>query len=403
MNKCVLTTMSFLISLLTYSQAMYRMYPSDALDEERQIKILKPRNYNANPEKTYPLVIVLDGDYLFEPTAGNVDYLSYWDQIPESFVVGVNMDESRYDDTAIDRTTGFPEARALKYMDFLMEIRETMLDEYRVAPFTIIVGKDISANLVAFYLLRKKVAVDGFIQIAPQYTQLVKENLIDKIAEQEEYSYFYVATSEERDETSEFIATMSDSLFSGKEKLHVKHDVIKGTNKYSVAPEAISKGLLYVFQEYSLIDEQELYKEGIELEKEMASTDSMDEQENKKEKRKKSDKKLVQMLEEKYDFIREVYGIEMKLRLIDIATIASYLTVKEDWEQMIDLGEMASKEHPDLLYGDYLQGKGYRGTGRDSRSLKAFNRAYNLEPAAGISQVDVLDEIESLQQAEDKD
>ena len=40
-------------------------------------------------KKKYPLIIVLDGDYLFDITSGSVDYLSYWGDIPENIVVDI--------------------------------------------------------------------------------------------------------------------------------------------------------------------------------------------------------------------------------------------------------------------------------------------------------------------------
>lgn len=151
---------AFIILLFTcntlFSQAFYRAYPSEVLGTERNIKVLKPRNYAENPEKTYPLIVVLDGDYLFEPVAGNVDYLSYWDQIPESFVLGINQRKSRYDETAINRESGLPETQSADFMDFIMEVVATMKEEYRIAPFTVIIGKDVTANLATYFLMRKK-------------------------------------------------------------------------------------------------------------------------------------------------------------------------------------------------------------------------------------------------------
>ncbi len=415
MNKNTLTVLALLFCALAFSQALYRTYPSEVLDEERQVKILKPRSYNKNPEKTYPLVIVLDGDYLFEPVAGNVDYLSYWDQMPESFVVGVNMKESRYDDAAIDYKTGLPGERGQKFMDFLMELRGTMMEEYRVTPFTVIIGKDITANLSAYYLLRKKVPVNAFIQIAPEYSRLVKENLVRKMGDQQEYTYFYVGTPETTDVDGAFFDTLTDSLFMGRENLNMKHELLLDTNKYSVAVDAISRGLQYSFQEYGMIDEQALYKAGVEedvqiaaeeemMEEEMLDEESEDTKEKKKKKKKrdKSQVSVVKVLQEKYKFIEEVYGIQMKLRLIDIATIASFLKNREDWDEMINLGSLTSKEYPELAYGPYLEALGYEGIGRVPRAIDLLNQAYTLEPAAGITQTDVLDKLEILK-AEEKD
>ena len=415
MNKNTLTVLALFFCAFAYSQALYRTYPSEVLDEERQVKILKPRSYSKNPEKTYPLVIVLDGDYLFEPVAGNVDYLSYWDQMPESFVVGVNMKESRYDDAAIDFKTGLPGERGQKFMDFLMELRGTMMEEYRVTPFTVIVGKDITANLSAFYLLRKKVPVNAFIQIAPEYSSLVEENLVRKMGDQQEYTYFYVGTPETTDVDGAFFDTLTDSLFMGRENLNMKHELLLDTNKYSVAVDAISRGLRYSFQEYGMIDEQALYKAGVEedvqiaaeeemMEEEMTEegTEKEDKKEKKKKKRDKSKVSVVKVLQEKYQFIEEVYGVKMKLRLIDIATIASFLKNREDWDEMINLGSLTSKEYPELAYGPYLEALGYEGIGRVPRAIDLLNEAYTLEPAAGITQTDVLDKLELLK-AQEKD
>ncbi len=419
MNKNTLTVLALFFCALAYSQALYRTYPSEVLDEERQVKILKPRSYSKNPEKTYPLVIVLDGDYLFEPVAGNVDYLSYWDQMPESFVVGVNMKESRYDDAAVDSRNGLPTERGQKFMDFLMELRGTMIDEYRVTPFTVIVGKDITANLSAYYLLRKKVPVNAFIQIAPEYSPLVEENLVRKMGDQQEYTYFYVGTPETTDVDGAFFDTITDSLFVGRDNLKMKHEQIPNSNKYSVAVDAISRGLRYSFQEYGMIDEQALYKAGVEedvqiaaeeemLEEEMTEEETNEEDDDKKEKKKKKKKRdkskvsVVKVLQEKYQFIEEVYGIKMKLRLVDIATIASFLKNREDWDEMINLGSLTSKEYPELAYGPYLEALGYEGIGRVPRAIDLLNEAYTLEPAAGISQTDVLDKLELLK-AQEKD
>ena len=68
------------ISILSIAQSkiIYEEFTSYKLDESRRLKIQLPRDYETNTEKVYPIVIVLDANYLFEPVAGNVDYFSYW-------------------------------------------------------------------------------------------------------------------------------------------------------------------------------------------------------------------------------------------------------------------------------------------------------------------------------------
>ncbi|PPK96481.1 MULTISPECIES: alpha/beta hydrolase [Nonlabens] len=386
MNKFTTLATLLFIGHLAFSQALYRSFPSDVLGEDRNVKILKPRNYSKNPEKTYPLIIVLDGDFLFEPVAGTADYLAYWDQMPESFVVGINQRQSRYDDTEINQDSGFPEQQSLKFMDFVMEIKQTMVNEYRVAPFTVIVAKDITANLASFYLMRKKIAIDALIQIDPEYSPIIQQNLIPKISQLQEYNYFYVATPEKDNSLSEIITTETDSLFATKKNLNLKHDKIEGTNKYSVAAHAIPRGLDFIFQEYQLIDEEQL------LEQDLAEEAKFEGDE-----KKKGMVRIIDRIQEKYRLIKEVYGVDMKLRLVDLVTIADYVESKQDWDQLIDIGVLANEVYPDILYGRYIEGLGYEGIGRPSRAIKAFNAAYGLEPAVGISKEDVLDKVELLQ------
>jgi hypothetical protein len=388
-KKLIALAITLFIGQIAISQALYRAFPSDVLGEERNVKILKPRNYSRNPEKTYPLVIVLDGDFLFEPVAGTVDYLSYWDQMPESFVVGINQRESRYDESQINPESGFPEPQTLKFMDFVMELRQTMMNEYRVAPFTVIVAKDITANIASYYLMRKKIAVNALIQIAPEYSTLIQQKLMNELSLLEEYNYFYVATPENDDSISKLITEKTDSLFASKKNLNLKHEKIAGSNTYTVAAHAIPRGLEFIFKEYQLIDKEKLINE------DFTEEIKFEEKENKK-----GMVRVIDRILEKYRMIKEIYGVEMKLRLIDLVTIADYVASKEDWDQLIEIGLLAHKEYPDILYGHYIEGLGYEGLGRPSRAIKAFNAAYSLEPAVGITKDDVLDKVELLQEKE---
>lgn len=376
---------SLLICTSAFSQAMYRAYPSDVLGVERNIKVLKPRNYKENPEKTYPLVIVLDGDYLFEPVAGNVDYLSYWDQMPESFVVGINQRESRFDETAIDGESGFPAPQSAEFMDFIMEVHQTMQEEFRIAPFSIIVGKDITANLATFFLMRKKVPFKAFINIDPDYTELIEQNLVTKISQMQEQQYYYVAIPENSSSGDQVFNKSVDSLLSNKDNIHLKYDKIENVDKYGLGAHAIPRAFSYIFQEYKIVDTKQL---AANLAAKKGTAEAQDPATALKE------------LEEKYAFIKDVYGIDMRMRLVDIVTIAEFYIDNKDYEGLLDVSEVAIREYPDLLYGRFIEGLGYEGIGRIPRAIKSYNAAYALQPAVGLTKDDVLDKVEMLQEKE---
>ena len=87
---CLLVFASFfLMPSWGQSKVIYEEFSSYKLGETRRLKIQLPRDYETNTEKSYPIVLVFDANYLFEPVAGNVDYFGYWEDMPEALVVGI--------------------------------------------------------------------------------------------------------------------------------------------------------------------------------------------------------------------------------------------------------------------------------------------------------------------------
>ena len=105
MKKYIFLLLIFTTQL--FCQTKYEFIDSDRLGQ-RELKIQLPRNYNENLEQFYPLIVTLDGDYLFEVVSGNVDYMSYWDDMPDAIVVGINQESSKEDDLYISDEDYFP-------------------------------------------------------------------------------------------------------------------------------------------------------------------------------------------------------------------------------------------------------------------------------------------------------
>ncbi|WP_313791190.1 alpha/beta hydrolase-fold protein [Lacinutrix neustonica] len=64
------------------AQVIYKEFNSEKLGGPRELKIQLPRSYDSS-EKSYPIIVVLDGDYMFEIVSANVDYAAYWEDIPK--------------------------------------------------------------------------------------------------------------------------------------------------------------------------------------------------------------------------------------------------------------------------------------------------------------------------------
>ncbi|NNF83249.1 MAG: esterase, partial [Flavobacteriaceae bacterium] len=170
-----MTTKNLIILLLaqlvfsgTFAQTIYEEFNSYKLGENREIKIQLPRNYDENPDKVYPLFIVFDGDYLFEITAGHTDYYSYWEDMPEVMVVGINQVDSRDKDNYYSEQNSLPVEDGAKFFEFIgMELMPYLHSNYRIANFKVAVGHGESANFINYFMLKDKPIFNAYITISP--------------------------------------------------------------------------------------------------------------------------------------------------------------------------------------------------------------------------------------------
>ena len=114
------------ISHFSLAQVQYETIDSYKLGEAREIKIQLPRGYEENVDKSYPLIIVFDGDYMFEVVAGNVDYFSYWEDMPESTVVRINQVEKRSDDNIFSEQNSLPIDTGASFFEFVGTPKSTV-------------------------------------------------------------------------------------------------------------------------------------------------------------------------------------------------------------------------------------------------------------------------------------
>ena len=63
---------------------------SNALNEQRNIRIILPKEYKPNSEETYDVIYVLDGKRVAEKISAIHDMASDWKEIPRCIIVGVD-------------------------------------------------------------------------------------------------------------------------------------------------------------------------------------------------------------------------------------------------------------------------------------------------------------------------
>ena len=198
MNKTIVLILCVLFSHIATSQVIYETIESSKLGQTREIKIQLPRNYDPEGDILYPLVVVFDGDYLFEPIIGNADYHSYWGDMPKSIIVGVNQAKSRDVDLAYSDISFFPsDDGGSQFFEFIgMELIPYMNDNYLTSDFRIAVGHDLSANFLNFYLFKDKPLFRGYIAFSPDLSPEMSNRLQEKLSTTTEDTFYYLATAD---------------------------------------------------------------------------------------------------------------------------------------------------------------------------------------------------------------
>ena len=373
MKKYIFLLLIFTIQL--FSQTKYEFIDSDRLGQ-RELKIQLPRNYNENLEQFYPLIVILDGDYLFEVVSGNVDYMSYWDDMPDAIVVGINQESSKEDDLYISDEDYFPIRGGAKFYEFLgAELVPYLIEKYRVGIFKIVVGHGDSANFINFFAFKKDPLFQAYISISPSFSPFMEDNLFQLISSNKASIFYYLSTSEEDfKDNRKNILNLNTRLQDIKlETISYKFDDFKTDNHYSLVANSIPSALNHIFSIYKPISRNEYKNELLEI-----------------------DYSPVKYLENKYRKIKDLFGIEKQILLNDFRAVNATIVKKKNMDYYKDLSKLARDNYPDTLLSNLYIGRYYESTGNFRKAIKAYQEAFVYDEIDGITIEELLDRAEKL-------
>ena len=378
MNKVTLVILFVLISKLVSSQVIYESIESSKLGESREIKIQLPRNYDAEGDILYPLIVVLDGDYLFEPIIGNVDYHSYWGDMPKSIIVGINQAKERDSDLSYSDETYFPsDEGGAQFFEFIgQELIPYINDNYLTSNFRIVVGHDQSANFLNYYLFKDKPLFRGYIAFSPDLAPDMVVRLQEKLSSTTEDTFYYLATADNdvaplREEILAFNTSLSSIENS---KIHYRFDDFTDADHYSLVGLGIPKAINEIFGLYKPINRIE-YKEKL-LPFESGPYD---------------------YLIKKYDDIEFFYGFKKKVVENDLRAVLAAGKKKNDLESLKNLSKLARKEYPESMISAYYAGQYYEMDGNMKKALQNYQSGLLLEESEFINKDMLLDKIYEIQ------
>jgi predicted alpha/beta superfamily hydrolase len=379
MKHLYISVLLFFLALNLYAQADRETIDSDKLSEARELKIQLPRNYDPKADRVYPLVVVLDGDYLFEPVAGNIDYQAYWEGIPDCIVVGVNQEATREDDMSYDMDTSELNPESENFYAFLKEELLPYIEQnYKVSSFRMIVGHELSANYVNYFLLKKQSFFRAYVSLSPDLAPNMKDELPKHLSELQEETFYYMATADTDFKSLRATITECDSKLKTVENAKLKYEFnnFNDTNHYSLVGMGIPKALNKIFTLYKPITRKE-YKEKV-LTYEGSPYD---------------------YLIKKYEDIAYFYGFEKKVIENDIRAIAAAAKKRDDIDALGQLADLVKVEFPKSMMKSYYMGIYHEKAGDLKKALLSYKSGLMLEPSQYVDKELILDKMYQVQNA----
>lgn len=368
MAKKLLFLLSFLLVSNLSSQVIYEEFDSAKLGETRKLKIQLPRNYEANTQKVYPIVLVLDGDYLFEPVAGNVDYYSYWEEMPEAIVIGIIQDRTR-DDDGYYGDSYFPEDTGANFFEFIgLELMPYIDRKYRTAKFILAVGHEYTANFINYYLFKNPPLFNGYLVLSPDLAPFMETRIPERLAAMPQKIFYYLATGTNdlkpiRDITLELHKGMSEI---NRDNIHYYFDDFEGASHYSLVGKAIPSAIEEIFTIFRPISKRDFDEIILKLQT-----------------------PVFDYLQDKYKTIEDLFGFKSTVRENDIIAIASAAERKKEWDSLEKVAQLARREHPNTVLGPYYLARFYEETGQPRRAMRTYQGAYDLQEVGFIT-IDLL-------------
>ncbi|MDF2190334.1 alpha/beta hydrolase-fold protein [Paraflavitalea sp. CAU 1676] len=223
---------------------------SVSLNAKRTIKIYLPDDFK--PADKYPVIYVLDENWMFEPVVSDVAKLLDFDVIPKCIVVGINS-PNRSNDLTPNLNTGAFTGSNKKFNDYLTkEVPEHITRKYSAPVFSILVGHSDGATFAQNAMTANPAAFRGVICLSQNLFGNELEQYINYSKEPFPNNNYYFVASGTRDATSRLRSGMKlDSLFRTNSNpcLKVKHEVYEADHS-GVAGMGLANGLGFIFSDY---------------------------------------------------------------------------------------------------------------------------------------------------------
>lgn len=276
MNKRIYIALFFLIGLYPLKSqnieniviGTKHQIHSDVLNEDRAYWLSLPDSYydESSSHKSYPILVVLDGNIHFKAISSMVNYMSsdlYRNRkIPEMIVVGIqNVDRRRdYTPDKIITVRANNTGGGEKFLDFLENELLTLLDQkYRTTSYRLLYGHSLGGLLATHTYMKEKTSFNSFIAVDPSFGTWDSETMDKKLDALTEHSFnrfIYIATANwgkrnirNRDRHVRLYEALNSKC---KNELPAKLEYFENEDHSSVPIIAFHNGISAIFKGYGI-------------------------------------------------------------------------------------------------------------------------------------------------------
>lgn len=379
--KKLLLLLIVICSNTIFSQKVTDTISSQKLNEDREITIGLPPSYDKNTNQKYPILILLDGDFLFDPFQGALSYGYYWDDLPEVIIVGIsqNKNNERESDCTVDETTGLPSEKGEKFFEFIgVELLPYIQKKYRTAPFKMIAGLDTTAGFLNLYLYKDNPVFDAYISMSPELPTGMEEQIPERLAAIQKPIFYYhsSADGDVKKMRNRIIALDEMAKKINSQTLNYRFDDFKGASHYSLVLNSIPSALYQIFSVYQPISTTEFQEK-------IATLPSG----------------FVEYLIKKYDVIDKSFALKLPIRLNDFKAIEAAILKNKAYDEFDQLAQLAKKNYPKSMLADYHMAQMYEKKGDVAKAIKSYLSAFQREEIGDLTKDMMIDRSDELKKS----
>lgn len=378
MKKLLLLLLIFCSQISFSQKKIIDTIASQKLKGDREIIIGLPPSYEKNKSQTYPMLLLFDGDFLFDAFNGALSYGYYWDDLPEVIIVGIsqNKNDERETDCKIDETNGLPTETGEDFFEFIgMELIPTIQKNYRVAPFRIAAGLDVTAAFMNCYLYKETPIFNAFISLSPELATGMEEQVPERLAAIQKPLFYYhsIAEGDVKKMRDRTIKMDQEIKKISKPTLNYLFEDFKGTSHYSMVLHAIPSALYQIFSVYQPISTAEFNDKIVKLES-----------------------GYVEYLKKKYEVLEQQFGLKLQIRINDFKAIEAAIMKNKAYNEFDELAQLAEKSYPKTMLHDYEMALMYEMKGDNAKAVRYYMNAFQLAEVGDLTKDMMINRADEL-------